>query len=95
VTVGVLRVSLRLPSRDLKAKRTIVRSLVERLRNRFNASVAEVEGLDDPSSAVIAVACASNESGHADAQLQAIATAVESWRLDAEVVDIQTELIPF
>lgn len=93
MTVGVIQVTLRLPSRTLKEKRSIVKSVVERLRVRFNASVAEVESLDDPGRAVLVAACVSNESRHADEQLQAIARAVEEWRLDAEVEDIQTELV--
>lgn len=95
MVLGVLQVTLRLPSRDLKARRTIVRSVIERLRNRYNASVAEVGELNDPAHATIAVACLSNESPHADAQLQAIATAIQEWRLDAEILDIHTELLPF
>lgn len=93
MTVALLRLTLRLPSATLKEKRTIVKSVVERLRRRFNASVAEVDALDDPGMAVIGVACLSNESRHADAAIQTIARTVEEWRLDAEVVGIQTELI--
>ena len=89
----MIRIRLRLPSRTLKEKRAIVKSTVERLRTRFNASVAEVDELDDVGFAVIASACLSNESKHADAQVQAIARAVEKWRLDVEIVDIETELI--
>jgi uncharacterized protein len=86
-------VSLRLPSRTLKEKRTIVKSVVERLRNRFNASVAEVEDLDNVGVATIAAAVLSNSSQHADRQAQTIAAAIESWRLDAEVIDLSIELI--
>ena len=91
--VGVVRIRLRLPSRTLKEKRTIVKSVVERLRQRFNASVAEVADLDDVGMATIAAACISNDARHADEQLQAIARAIEAWRLDAEVVSVETELI--
>ena len=95
MTVGIIRIRLRLPSRTLKEKRTIVKSVVERLRQRFNASVAEVDDLDDPAAATIAAACLSNDSHHADAQLQSIARAVEEWRLDAEVLEIATELAEY
>jgi hypothetical protein len=91
--VGVVRIRLRLPSRTLKEKRAIVKSVVERLRQRFNASVAEVEDLDDVGMTTIAAACVSNGARHADEQLQAIARAIEEWRLDAEVVSVETELL--
>jgi len=93
VTVALLVVRLRLPSRTLKEKRTIVKSVVERLRNRYNASVAEVGDLDTPGLATIGAAVLSNESRHADEQAQEIAGAIEGWRLDAQVLDIEIELI--
>ena len=93
MTVGVVRVRMRLPSRTLKEKRTIVKSVVERLRNRFNASVAEVGDLDAHGLATVAAAVISNDSRHADEQAQAIAAAIEEWRLDAEVLDVEIELI--
>lgn len=92
--IAFVRIRLRLPSRTLKEKRTIVKSVVARLRTRFNASVAEVADLDDPGHATLAAACISNDARHADSQLQAIAHAVEEWRLDAELLGIETELIP-
>ena len=70
-----------------------MKSVVERLRHRYNAAVSEAGDLDALDLTTIAVACLSSESAHADAQLQEIARTVESWRLDAEVVDIETELI--
>ncbi len=93
VTVGVLRLTLRLPSRSLKEKRAIVRPIVERLRNRFNAAVAEVDRLDAAGEAVIAAAVLSNDQRHADEQLHAIVAAIRDWRLDAELLDLETELL--
>ena len=92
--VGILRITLLLPSRDLKTKRTIVRSVVQRIRNRFNAAAAEIADLDEPSRATIGIACISNDASHVQSQLQTIANAIEDWRLDAEVIDLETELIP-
>lgn len=92
MTVGILTIELGLPSRTLKEKRTIVKSVVERLRQRFNASVAEIDDLDDPARATLAAACISNTAQHADTELQSIGRAVEEWRLDAEILSIRTEL---
>jgi len=93
VTIGVVRVRLRLPSRTLKEKRTIVKSVVERLRQRYNASVAEIDDLDDVTTTTIAAAVISNDARHADEQAQEIARAIEAWRLDAEVLEVETELL--
>ena len=45
--VGVLRVSLLIrESRSLKDKRRVVKSIKDRVRNRLNAAIAEVENQD-------------------------------------------------
>ncbi len=93
MTIAVLRLTLRLPAHSLKEKRAIVKSLVARLRTRFNASVAEIEALDAPERAVIGAVVVSNDSREADRQIQSIARTVEDWRLDAEIVGVETELI--
>ena len=91
--IAAVRVRLRLPSRTLKEKRSIVKSLVERLRHTFNASVAELDDLDSPGIATVGAAVLSNDVRHADEQVQAIAAAIQEWRLDAEVLDVETEII--
>ncbi len=91
--IAIVRVRLRLPSRTLKEKRSIVKSVVERLRNRYNASVAELDDLDTPGLATIGAAVLSNDARHADEQAQAIAATVQEWRLDAELLDLEVEMI--
>jgi uncharacterized protein len=92
VTIGLVTIELRLPSRTLKEKRAIVKSTVERLRQRFNAAVIEAGELDAPGRAVIAAAVLSNDARHADEQAQAVVAAITGWRLDAEVVEVSVEL---
>ncbi len=48
---------------SLKDKRALVRSLRDRLRKRFNLSVAEVERLDDRRTIVLGLACVGAEPG--------------------------------
>ena len=91
--LGVLTFRLGLPSEDLKEKRMIVQSLVERLRKRFNASVAEVDNLDTVGAATIVAVVVSNEAAHADRQLATILAHVEAERLDAELQEVSTEVI--
>ena len=92
--LAVLRIRLALPSATLKEKRSIVKSVVARLRTRFNAAIAEIDDLDAVSFATITAVCISNEAAHANAQAQSIANAIEEWRLDAEVLDVSIEVIP-
>jgi hypothetical protein len=91
--VAVVQVRFRLPAQTLKEKRTVIRSVVDRLRNQFNASVAETADLDTPELGCIAAACVSNSATHAEEQVQAIVEAIESWRLDIELFDVQREVM--
>ena len=71
--VGLLTVHIHLHGIDsLKGKRKIIKSLVERLRGRFNASVSEVAAQDSKQSAVVGVSAVSNDGSHLDEQLDKI-----------------------
>ena len=73
MVVGVARLELRMPENaSLKDKRRVVRSLVDRVRARFNVAVAEIAGLDSRQRAVIGVVCISNAAAHADAMLNEV-----------------------
>ena len=55
--VGVLRIELFVPgARSLKAKRQVIRSLKDRLRNKFNVSVSEVDYQDKWQRATLGIA---------------------------------------
>ncbi|MBU3113208.1 DUF503 domain-containing protein [Clostridium lacusfryxellense] len=54
----ILKVSLRASwSHSLKEKRMVVRSIVQKLKNKFNISVAEVDEQDIHQIIVIGIAC--------------------------------------
>ena len=61
--VGVMTAQLNLQGiNSLKEKRSIVKSLIGRLKSRFNISISEVDHNDSKQSAVIAVAMVSNDT---------------------------------
>ncbi len=93
MTVAVLQIRFRLPAETLKEKRSIVKSVVERVKQKYNAACAEVEDLDLPGYTTLGVACISNNARHADEQAQNIAAAIEAWRLDAELLSVEIELL--
>jgi uncharacterized protein len=94
VVIGVGYVKLHVfESHSLKEKRRVVRSLVERARNRFNASVAEVDYLDSWQVAGIGFTCVSNSGPHADQMLAEIIRFLESNSAFGSVADVSTELI--
>jgi uncharacterized protein YlxP (DUF503 family) len=71
--VGVLTMELRIDqAHSLKEKRHVVRSLKDRLRGKFNVSVAEIDDQDLHNSAVIAAAVVSSTREFASRVLQAV-----------------------
>lgn len=92
--VGVCHLTLRLPeNQSLKGKRQVVRSLLARLSNEFNLSVAEVDELDVWQLAGIGICCVSNSAQHARQQLQAAVEFVERTRPDLELVDCELDVL--
>jgi uncharacterized protein len=72
-TLGVLTLELRIEhAYSLKEKRHVVKSLKERLRGKFNVSVAEIDDMDLHNSAVLAVATVSSSKPFAEKVLQAV-----------------------
>ncbi len=64
--VGTLEVTLRIGgSQSLKSRRRVVKSLKDRIRARYNVSVADVGDQNVWQSAVLAVAVVSNDGGFA------------------------------
>ncbi len=93
MVIGVCKVVLSIDAVfSLKEKRHIIKSIIERLKSRFNASVAEVEQNDKWQRAVIGIACVSNEAGHADSMMSNIVNFIEKDGR-AILVDYSTETI--
>lgn len=94
MAVGLLTIELYLPLNDsLKGKRGILKPLIARLRRDFNVSVCEADLQDALTQAVLEVACVSQSAALAHRQLQHVATAVEGWRLDAQMIDYRIEML--
>jgi len=78
MVVGTLRVELHIPaSHSLKEKRSVVNHIKERLRSRFNASVAEIDHQDLWQRAALGVAVVSGEGAGLDRVLRDCLEVVE------------------
>jgi uncharacterized protein YlxP (DUF503 family) len=90
--VGIVRIELHLPgSASLKDKRSVVRSLKERIRQRVHAAVAEVDHQDLWQRAALGVAVISGERRQIGEMLQSVRNLVEGAP-GAQLVDWQEEL---
>ena len=71
IIIGLCTVELFIPdSQSLKDKRQVLLSLKDRLRDKFNLSVAEVDGQDLWQRSVLGLACVANETRHVNQVLE-------------------------
>jgi hypothetical protein len=73
----------------LKDKRQVVKSLLDRIRNRFNVSAAEVGHLDSPRFATVAAVAVANEQPFVDEVLAKVANLIEG---EPRVLVLQRDL---
>lgn len=93
MVVGVATVELYIHgAQGLKEKRGVVRRVVERVRNRFDISVAEVDHMDLLRRAAIGMAVVSNDGKVADAILQKALAFIQDLHL-AEVGSTEMEIL--
>ncbi|MBF0524868.1 MAG: DUF503 domain-containing protein [Deltaproteobacteria bacterium] len=91
--VGVARVALLIPGNSsLKGKRKVIKSLLDRLRSRFNVSAAEVGDNDLWQRALIGVSLVANDRRFVDAALSKVVEFIE-FSGTAQVIDIYTEIV--
>lgn len=89
--VSTLRIKLYAPScHSLKDKRMIVKSLVQKARNKFNVSIAEIEEHDRYQTIVLGAACVSTERAQANAVLDEVMRFIEG-NTEAEITDFLFE----
>jgi len=92
--VGIARVALHLAGNgSLKGKRMAVKSVAQRVRNRFNVAVAEIDTQDAWQVATLGIVCLSDDPRHSNEMLSKVIDFIESERLDAEVGAVEMELI--
>jgi uncharacterized protein YlxP (DUF503 family) len=91
--VGLCTVELFIPDgSSLKAKRQVLLSLKDRLRDKFNVSVAEVGEQDLWQKAVLGIACVANEGAYVNQVLDQAVNLIRSVPA-VELVQSRIELL--
>ncbi|HRA46954.1 MAG TPA: DUF503 domain-containing protein [Thermomicrobiales bacterium] len=94
--IGVARVTLYLHAADsLKEKRRTVKSLLQRIHNRYNVSAAEVDDLDDHRVATLGITVVSNSGAHCSDVLATVTAFIDRNVELGAMGEIETELIPW
>ena len=91
--IGTCVIELRLPGNgSLKGKRRVIKSIIARVHNELNVSIAEVDDQDLWQSAVLGVACVSNGMDRVHRLLTRVVEWIEANRPDVQVVDYRIEM---
>lgn len=91
--IGLCTVDLHIPgTTSLKGKRRVVKSLKDRLRNRFNVSVAEVDGHELLQRAAIGVAMIGNDARKLNSDMDKVVAFIEQTP-GADLIDHQIEIM--
>jgi uncharacterized protein YlxP (DUF503 family) len=95
--VGVLRLTLHLPEPgSLKSKRHLLRSAIDRVKARFNVSIAEVAENDLWQKSVVGVAAVGNDHGFVNETLDKVADFVASMHGgQLLIVGRDIEIVPY
>lgn len=95
MNVGVCRIELRLPENEsLKGKRQVVKSIIARLQNKYNVSVAEIDNQGLWQLATLGITCVSNHRRHADETLSSVVRFVVQNYPNLEIVNSEIEIFP-
>jgi len=91
LVIGTCRVTLHIPESDsLKAKREVLRRLKDKVKNKFNVSIAEVDDGDLWQRATLGIATVSKDSRFANQVISNVVGLIESHR-DVCLIDVETE----
>ncbi|MGD9079992.1 MAG: DUF503 domain-containing protein [Desulfobacterales bacterium] len=93
MVVGTGIITFRLHDcRSLKGKRKVVKSIISRLRNNFNASVAEIGSNDVHQRAEIGFSLVGNDQATINSKIDKMVNLAEDLGL-AEIIDTEMEII--
>ena len=93
MVVGCLKMEFRLiDNRSLKGKRKIVKSIIDKVKARFNVSIAEVGSNDKWQKIELGVSTVANDRRYVDSSLNHVLNFIESLYI-AQMVNADVEII--
>jgi uncharacterized protein YlxP (DUF503 family) len=93
MVVGALRIEFMLSdNRSLKGKRKVVRSMIDKVKSRFNVAIAEVGSNDKWQKIELGISTVGNDRRHIDSSLNRVLNFLDSLYL-APIVDTEIEII--
>ena len=91
--IGLLTITVFIASsQSLKDKRHVIKSLKDKVRLKFNVSVAELDGLDKWQVATLGFAMIGNDNRYVDSTLANIVSLIESHH-EVQITDHRVEFV--
>lgn len=95
MVVGIARITFLLhDTASLKEKRMVVKKITDKVKRRFNVSIAEVDSQDVLSRAVIGITAVGGDNPHVNSTVDKVVNFIDRLHL-AEIVDESMELISY
>ena len=92
MVVGTLKIEFLLSdNRSLKGKRKVVRSMVDKVKSRFNVAIAEVGSNDKGQKIELGISTVGNDRRHIDSSLNHTLKFLDSLYL-AQIVNTEMEI---
>lgn len=93
MVVGICRIELRIPqTHSLKAKRQVLRKIKDRVKNKFNVSIAEVGENDKWQSSLLGLALVGNDRRQINSALDVVINFIENLNA-AEIINSELEIL--
>ncbi|MDI6781185.1 MAG: DUF503 domain-containing protein [bacterium] len=92
--IGTAVIEFYIPnSHSLKDKRRVLKSIIARIRNKFNVSVSEIDSHELWGRALIGIACISNDTKYTNQVLTQIINMIENEITEVEVISHRIEIL--
>ncbi len=91
--IGICRIEIFLPNlQSLKEKRRVLKRLIQKLRQKYNISIAEIENQDKWQRTTLAVVCVSTSSRFVNKVIDQILNEVEKFN-EGHIIKCEKEII--
>jgi len=91
--IGTVIIKLYAPwVHSLKEKRMVVKSLVDKVKHRYNVSIAEIDSQDFHQTITLGAACVSDETRHANSIIQELINYIEE-NTEASLEEVSVEIL--
>ena len=91
--IGVLQFTMEIPyAVSLKEKRSVIKSLKDRLRRSFNVSISEFADQDAATYATLGAVVAGSDNKHVNSSMDHLINELRDWR-DGSMIDYRLEIL--